>query len=203
MIVGSDTIAARISEVYQSYYTALQNDLINLSSQICLTADIWTSPNSLALMGVTAHWISEDGKLLDIIIDVIDLEDISHTGKSLATALLKTVSDMGIAEKIFSITVDNASNMQTMGRQLALTLPNFNPEANMIPCVNHIFNLAVQDGLKACGALPTDLEDDEESNEDVDISEQDPKHREIRSRISSKKKRNSATCAPQGIRRTR
>jgi hypothetical protein len=37
--------------------------LAESEGQIYLSFDLWTSPNSLALLGVVAHWMSKDKKL--------------------------------------------------------------------------------------------------------------------------------------------
>ena len=37
---------------------------------ICLTCDIWTSPNCKSILGITAHWIDRNFQLHEILLDV-------------------------------------------------------------------------------------------------------------------------------------
>ena len=46
---------------------------------------------------------------------------------------------------------DNASSEYKLVEHLQTLLPNFHPDEHHFGCVNHVFNLAVKDGLKSIG----------------------------------------------------
>ncbi|CAI5531834.1 unnamed protein product [Closterium sp. Naga37s-1] len=57
-----------------------------MAGRMSLTFDIWTSENGLAFMGVTAHWITCDFQLRQVVLDFRQLKG-SHTGDLIATEL--------------------------------------------------------------------------------------------------------------------
>ncbi|XP_058785011.1 zinc finger BED domain-containing protein RICESLEEPER 2-like [Vicia villosa] len=76
-----------------------------------------------------------------------------HTGRELSLKVLEMLSDWGIENNVFSITLDNASANDSMQRFLKEHLELINSllfKGNLfhIRCCAHILNLIVQDGLK-------------------------------------------------------
>ncbi|KAM3305828.1 zinc finger BED domain-containing protein RICESLEEPER 2-like [Capsicum chacoense] len=79
----------------------------------------------------------------------------SHRGEDMANEISKCLRDRGI-DKIFTITVDNASSNDVTVKELAKIFTkrgtNFmNGEHLHVRCMTHIINLIVQDGLKVTG----------------------------------------------------
>jgi len=79
---------------------------------------------------------------------------LPHTGIALSEKIFSLLSDWGIEEKIFSITLDNASSndvsVDALQKQLNLRgLLPFHGEFFHLRCCAHILNLVVQDGLKS------------------------------------------------------
>ena len=77
-----------------------------------------------------------------------------HTGVAIEEALTKCLTDYGIKEKIFTITLDNASNnkaacdlLQESGKAGML----FGGQHLLIRCCAHILNILVQDGINIAG----------------------------------------------------
>lgn len=68
----------------------------------------------------------------------------SHTGIYLAHRVTECLKEFGIENKVFAITVDNASNNDTMVDELAETLEGFQGSLTRVRCVCHIFNLVVK-----------------------------------------------------------
>jgi hypothetical protein len=48
-------------------------------SKVHFTVDLWTSPNSLAIMGIIGHYIAENGELSHSVLALREL-DGQHTG---------------------------------------------------------------------------------------------------------------------------
>lgn len=111
---------------------------------IHLTVDVWTSCNGLGLFGVIAHFIDEDGNLQELALGIKELEG-SHTGSNIAHVLLAILDDYGITSKLGYLQMDNATNNDTLIRELAELLPQeYDPDHYRIRCYGHISNLTLQ-----------------------------------------------------------
>lgn len=139
---------------------------------LAYTADAWTSPWKMPILAVTAHWIDEKWQYRSIPIG-FELLEGSHTGENLATAFLAVLSDWGIQDKPFYLTMDNAKNMDAMARHISFLLPDgiFDAKENRVPCVAHILNLAAQAVLKE-GLKAQALETEVETTSTIDIEAQ-------------------------------
>ena len=73
-----------------------------------------------------------------------------HNGKSIATLINDEIIDLGIRDKIFIITLDNASNNDVTIQRLKRFWQIKDDHAKLfhIRCCAHILNLIVKDGLK-------------------------------------------------------
>lgn len=108
--------------------------------------DAWTSPSSVPMLGVTAHWMTEDFEMRSVVLALKEI-DGAHTGKNMAALLKHTLDQFGITNKLYCITADNASNNLTMGRELKKLIPHFDPEKNLHGCVAHVINLVAKAGV--------------------------------------------------------
>ncbi|RKL11918.1 hypothetical protein BFJ70_g16357 [Fusarium oxysporum] len=88
-------------------------------SRIHISCDLWTSPNSLAILGVVGHYVTEDGQLEHHILALKDI-DSEHDGSHLAAAILEVVDECGFASKLGCFVMDNAGNNDTIMRSLSL-----------------------------------------------------------------------------------
>ncbi|CAI5514519.1 unnamed protein product [Closterium sp. Naga37s-1] len=124
-----------------------------LAGRVTLTTDIWTSENKIAFMVVTAHRLTEDFKLQQMVIDFRPLEG-SHTGEKIATELEAVIREWGLGDLFFGVTTDNAENNNRAVRLLAGVkdnIPGSRPRDPLLlslsrhfRCVAHVLNLAVQ-----------------------------------------------------------
>ena len=81
-----------------------------------VTVDLWSSPNSKAIMGVTAHWVDKEWNLQDLLLDAVEVKG-RHDGENLSSHLSTSMEHYDSVEKVFCITADNASNNGTMARE--------------------------------------------------------------------------------------
>jgi hypothetical protein len=84
-------------------------------SKVHISCDLWTSPNSLAILGVVAHFISADNRLQHRVLALRNI-DGEHNGENLAEAIIQVVEDWGFVSKLGFFTMDNAGNNDTMMR---------------------------------------------------------------------------------------
>ena len=115
----------------------------------------------------------------------------SHTGELLAQEVLNALNDFDLAEKLFCITTDNASNngklMKCLRKLLRIQGIKWSAQKNHISCMNHVLNLAVQAFLKKIKALAPEVDketmwmeknaqSDESSEEDEDRDDKEVYH---------------------------
>ena len=73
-----------------------------------------------------------------------------HSGKNITTLINDEIIDLGINDKIFTITLDNASNNDAAIQRLKRFWQIKEDHAKLfhVRCCAHILNLIVKDGLK-------------------------------------------------------
>ncbi|KAK6146207.1 hypothetical protein DH2020_020076 [Rehmannia glutinosa] len=135
--------------------------LLKSVDKVSITTDIWTSGQNIQYMVMTAHFIDSDWKLQKRILNFVDVPP-PHTGTVVCDALYKCLQDWGIEEKIWTITVDNASYNDSTVRILLdclsfhKSLP-LNSQLFHVRCCAHILNLLVQDGLSEIKEIIEDV----------------------------------------------
>ncbi|WVZ86454.1 hypothetical protein U9M48_033226 [Paspalum notatum var. saurae] len=103
------TIKSDCIRMYEEAKQTLRNTIKKLKSRVSLTADLWTSNQTLGYLCVTCHYIDDSWKLHKNIIR-FTLVETPHDGWNLFNAMLKTLQDWDIEDKLFAITLDNASS---------------------------------------------------------------------------------------------
>ncbi len=141
-----------IARFHKKLAEQLKSSLGNLPGRICLTSDIWTSLIDEGYLCVTAHYVDIGWKLKSKVLTFQHLEP-PHNANILYEKIFGLLKEWRIENKIFSITLDNASNMTSMQTLLCGQLNLWNGlicrgKYFHIRCSAHILNLIVQDGLK-------------------------------------------------------
>ncbi|KAG2720923.1 hypothetical protein I3760_02G056800 [Carya illinoinensis] len=130
-------------------------DLIKIDApgRICLTSDLWTSLSTDGYMCVTAHFLDKKWDLKKRVLNFSFMPP-PHNGISLSEKIYNLLCEWGIQDKIFALTLDNASS-NDVSVDLLRTQLNIkralvcDGEFFHLRCCCHILNLVVQDGLKA------------------------------------------------------
>ncbi|RKK76034.1 hypothetical protein BFJ71_g17028 [Fusarium oxysporum] len=143
-----DTVKTWIMRQYECQKERVKQRIQSAKSRIHISCDLWTSPNSLAILGVVAHYVTEDGQLEHHVLALKDI-DSEHDGSHLAVAILKVVDEWGFASKLGYFVMDNAGNNDTMMRSLSLGLLRrydiqYDPKVHRLRCQGHIINLAAK-----------------------------------------------------------
>ena len=113
------TVKKWIMRRYASEKDRVKQRIQSAKSQIHISRDLWTSPNSLAILGVVAHYVTEDGQLEHTTLAMKDI-DGEHDGGNLASTILEVIEDWGFASKLGYFVMDNAGNNDTMMQALSL-----------------------------------------------------------------------------------
>ncbi|EUC65081.1 hypothetical protein RSOL_496520, partial [Rhizoctonia solani AG-3 Rhs1AP] len=146
-------IVARVtSDLSQKEKEQLKEDMKRSKGRVSLTSDLWTDVMERPFMAVTGHFINAMKKSITALMAFRIVEG-AHAGTVLAQHIFAVLKEYDIVHKVGSITLDNASNNNTMMEELTRLIRaegyDFDKEGNRIRCFPHIINLAVTAFLDA------------------------------------------------------
>jgi hypothetical protein len=127
----------------------LRNELQILNSRICLTSDLWTSNQKLGYLCLISHYIDVNFILKKKTIAFKDVK-YPHVGLAIEEVIMKCLIEWWTKEKVFTITLDKASNNQSacdLLRESGRSDMLFGGEHLRVRCCAHILNLLVQYGM--------------------------------------------------------
>ncbi|KAL5787808.1 hypothetical protein ACOSP7_004757 [Xanthoceras sorbifolium] len=146
------TIVRDIMQLYVDEKTSLIKMFRKSKVRVCLTTDTWTSIQNINYMVVTAHYIDDYWQLQKKILSFSQIAD--HRGETIGKCIEKVLIDWGI-DKVFTITMDNASSNNTAILYIKRKLNSWKADGAILDgkylhlrCCAHIVNLIVNDGLK-------------------------------------------------------
>ncbi|KAL9831283.1 putative HAT dimerization domain, ribonuclease H-like superfamily, hAT-like transposase, RNase-H [Arabidopsis thaliana] len=150
------TCTKDIVKMYVGMKASLKTWIATTNPRVSLTTDIWTAKATVAsYMVITAHFVDSAWKLRKLIIGFKYITD--HKGAIIARILLECLAEWGI-EKIFTITVDNATTNTSALKKFQETFSLRSNEAFVLEgegmhvrCAAHIINLIVKEGLVELG----------------------------------------------------
>ncbi|GES82328.1 zinc finger BED domain-containing protein RICESLEEPER 2-like [Rhizophagus clarus] len=145
-LISADTVKRKIMDLYESNINKVKESFKNITGKISFTIDIWTSPSAKSFLSLTAHYIDDDWKLNNVLVDFIQIFG-KHMGENIKNAFMLGINKLSIQNKIMGITTDNASNNLTFVDALAKENNSFQKD-NHFRCFAHVINLCVQDALK-------------------------------------------------------
>jgi hypothetical protein len=149
---------------YKSMKGMLKVAIRNARSKIHISLDLWTSPNTLAILGITAQFVNQDSKLQSVVLAMKEVEG-EHTGGNMAKYVMEVIKDYKIEKQLGYFIMDNADNNDTLIASLSTTLRReynvkYDPKHHRLRCQGHIINLAVKSFL-----FVTDKENIDEDDE--------------------------------------
>lgn len=110
---------------------------IKQTSAVSLTADMWTSVNMDAYLGVTCHYVSDSLDLATVLLGV-QYFPLTHTAANISDAVANLMTEWGITEKVCGMVTDGAHNIVASVTQLNI---------RHIYCFAHMLNLIVKKSL--------------------------------------------------------
>ena len=129
---------------------------------VSLTSNIWSGNAKEDYISVVAHYVNADWELQKKVIG-LRLIEVSHSGENIASRIAAVVEEYGLIDKIFSVTLDNASfNARAMNTLTLMFAGYLGPDPSPVPdnpgnrnhslvhqrCACHVINLIVKSGLK-------------------------------------------------------
>lgn len=104
--------------------------------------DMWTSGNSLALLGVVVHFMDAKGKVWQFLLGLPHHYE-SHSGYNIAETFVVIAYQYNIQDRIGYFTTDNASNNDTCIEYLAAEF-DFDHTARRVRCAGYVLNLVAK-----------------------------------------------------------
>jgi hypothetical protein len=137
---------------------------------------MWTSPNKKAFQAICAHWVDSGRRLCKALL-ALPKHRGRHSGEEQAAAVIRTVEDYGIINKIGYFTGDNHGLNNKMNCYISKDVDqgysiNWDPVEHRIRCHGHVINLAVQAFMFAKDKEAIDIATQEiERNNNVNLDE--------------------------------
>ncbi|KAJ6436023.1 transposase-like protein [Purpureocillium lavendulum] len=143
-----ETVKKWITRQFDTEKEKVKQRIQSATSRVHISCDLWASPNTLAILGVVAHYVTEDGQLQHHTLALKDI-DSEHDGSHLADAILEVIEDWYFASKLGYFVMDNAGNNDTMMKSLSLGLLrrfdiHYEAKTHRLRCQGHIINLAAK-----------------------------------------------------------
>jgi hypothetical protein len=145
LVHASNTLKRWILEEFEKKKLEIKNELATARSRIHISFDLWSSPNSLALCGIVAHYLDKELKARSYLIGLRRVKG-AHSGENIAEAMIPVLEELQIVSKLGFFICDNASNNDTCIRTLLRQLrPDIkDPDSRRVRCLGHIINLSAK-----------------------------------------------------------
>jgi hypothetical protein len=164
-----NTVRQWILDRFQEKRIAVKEELHASLSKIHLSFDLWTAENSLAIIGVVAHYLSKDLESRTQLIAMRSIEG-PHTGENQAQVIAEVIEDYEIRDQLRYFVTDNAGNNDTAINSLC-DLLGLEARSRRLRCLGHIINLAVKAFLYGKNAESFEVE-----ISDLDLKKLEEKH---------------------------
>ena len=146
------TLAGDVYKLFWDEKQKLKNFFVSNKQRVCITTDVWTSIQNYYYMVITAHFIDSEWKLQKRILNFCTVPN--HKGETIGKVIESCLLEWGI-ERIFTITVDNASSNELAINYVKKKLKNWSENGLVLDgdflhmrCCAHVLNLIVNEGLK-------------------------------------------------------
>ena len=146
--VSRQTTTRDLIKYYNDCRIKLKTTLQSCTFSVALTSDIWSGNAKEDYLSVVAHFVNDNWELEKRVIG-FRLIDVAHSGENIAERIAAVVNEYELSDKIFAITLDNASSNSRAMESLAPILSGYMGTTFLHQrCACHIINLIVKSGLK-------------------------------------------------------
>ncbi|WOL07518.1 zinc finger BED domain-containing protein RICESLEEPER 2-like [Canna indica] len=120
--------------------------------KISLTIDLWRSTNQkIGYMVLTGHFVDANKRLQKRVLNFVHIP-LPYCGVEIVDTIYNCLKEWGIENKVYTLSVDNASNNDSAIRILKDTFSRSTKlscggKLFHVRCCSHTLNLMVQDGL--------------------------------------------------------
>ena len=137
--------------VHQKLKKALPEDTF-----LHLATDYWTSPNKLAFMSTTLHYIDQNWKLCKFTVGFQYLGGEAHSASYLGNKLSQLIREFGITNRVLAVVSDNASVNIALAKHLQANVfgPKWDPLQYRLPCLAHVIALVSNQFMRELKSNP-------------------------------------------------
>ncbi|KAM3343757.1 hypothetical protein P3S68_025847 [Capsicum galapagoense] len=108
-----NTSVVDVQKVYFKEKEKLIRALAKIPNRVCLTSDCWTAGTSEGYLCLTTQYVDDNGKSVAKLLNFCRMVP-PHTGVELAATIYDCLKKWGIDRKVLSITLDNATNNDSL-----------------------------------------------------------------------------------------
>lgn len=129
-------------------------------------------------MAITGYFLDQDWNYCEVLLGFKPLYG-SHTGENLSKTVLQLLEDHGIADRVLSVTTDNASSNNSMIESIQEVIQSqtlTNTSIFRISCISHVIQLSLNDLLGKLKATPANKEAESEWSDERTWSLQSKRH---------------------------
>jgi hypothetical protein len=106
--------------------------------------DMWTSPNSMAMIAVIAHFVSHTGEAKTCLLGLKRIQG-SHSGENMAQSIITVIEEYELKDRLGYFVLDNATSNDTCVREILRKFqPHLDPKKRRLRCFGHVVNLAAK-----------------------------------------------------------
>jgi hypothetical protein len=147
---GRKTLKNDCMAVYGDERRKIMSCFASLDSRVSFTTDMWTSIQELGYICLTAHYIDEEFKLHN---HLLNFKQVPHPHNSTAihSTIMECLYEWDLSNRAFAFTLDNATSNDKAVGKLKSSLWAHMPFRGLdlhVRCAAHILNLIAQDGMK-------------------------------------------------------
>ncbi|KAL9937653.1 hypothetical protein V8E36_003198 [Tilletia maclaganii] len=143
MLPGRKTVSKDVTRIYHRMLDVIKERLAQVSGCFHLALDVWTSKNGNAFLAMIINY-QKEGQAQRHLLDMIPFL-ASHDAKNMGKAVWQTIERAGIADRLWNLVADNASEKSAMLPVLTKLggkhLQRFRGKASQVRCKAHICNL--------------------------------------------------------------
>ncbi|KAJ5749520.1 hypothetical protein N7533_004858 [Penicillium manginii] len=139
-------------------------DMLPEDSRLSLSLDCWTSPFQQGFMAITGYFLDNDWEYREALLGFKPLQG-SHTGSNLSSVVIGILEKYKIADRVLSVTTDNATNNNTMMLSIQDELKSQGVGSDglgngifRVPCLAHVIQLSLNQLLGKIKAMPSNNE---------------------------------------------
>ncbi|KAM2901903.1 hypothetical protein FF1_007843 [Malus domestica] len=152
-VVPNNDVEQFCMEIYRKEKRQVYEMINSLHGRINLSVEMWSSPENVEYLCLTAHYIDEDWKLQKKILNFVTL-DSTHTEDLLSEVVIKCLMDWDIDSKLFALTFDDCSVDDDIVVRIKDRISQNRPllvhgQLFDIRSAAHLLNSIVQDVLEA------------------------------------------------------
>ncbi|OAQ65646.1 transposase-like protein [Purpureocillium lilacinum] len=132
-------------------------------SRINVSFDAWSSRKFMSLLGLTVHFLDDEGKFRTFLLGLPRIEG-RHCGENLADRVSEIIHEYGFEDRVGYFVTDNAESNDTCLEDLGIEL-GFNKQHRRLRCCGHIINLVARSIL--FGTDADAFEEDCQANKEI------------------------------------